>query len=268
MDAPASVELESTASLYAATYDSVPIHWDGELDTYLGWARDAAHSAAPRILELACGTGRLAIPMADAGCEVWGVDLSPAFLAIAERKRPGTNPRWIEGDMRTVRLDVEVDFSVIPAQSFGFMLTAEDQVAALRTLRWHLRRGGRLAVHAELMEPAFLAQLPTEAAPVGEVPLERSLTDRDGTVWQTGASVSFDRLAEVVTFRLEYARMDGDRVLERRHEAPMGFKALGVVEVEHALRRAGCTIVDRIEWAGTTSTPGARQLVWLAESED
>lgn len=262
------LEIGPGDSLYGATYDSVPINWDGELDTYLGWAREAAHDDAPRVLELACGTGRLAIPMAEAGCEVWGVDLSPTFLKIARSKRDGVNPRWVEGDMRTVELGVEVDFALIAAQSFGFMLTADDQLAALTTMRRHLRPHGRLAIHVELMDYGYLQGLPSELPAPDEVERSATLTAVDGVEWRVGTATSLDRLAEALTIRLEWARMDGEEVAERRNEAPMGFKVLGVVEMEHALRRAGCRIVERREWQGTTSTPNGRQLVWLAERED
>lgn len=52
------------------------------------------------VLELACGTGRVAIPIAKSGFHVTGLDIVPGMLAQARRKSQGMSVRWVEGDAR------------------------------------------------------------------------------------------------------------------------------------------------------------------------
>ena len=55
------------------------------------------------VLEVGCGTGRLLLPLVEAGIDVTGVDSSPAMLSVARRKL-GERVMLIEGDIRTVTL--------------------------------------------------------------------------------------------------------------------------------------------------------------------
>src|SRR5262245_29944593 len=64
----------------AQLYDAFP--FDGDVPLYL----DLARSEGGRVLEVACGSGRVTLPLVQAGCRVVGVDISPHMLAIARAK--------------------------------------------------------------------------------------------------------------------------------------------------------------------------------------
>ena len=77
---------ESSASLFVRAYDAfyhhAPAPIAGDVDFYEGLAR----ATGGPVLELACGTGRIALPLAERGLDITGVDASDGMLAIAERK--------------------------------------------------------------------------------------------------------------------------------------------------------------------------------------
>ena len=85
------------ADLYEAEHRS----WTDDLDLYRALA---ARSGGP-VLELGCGTGRIAIALAEAGHEVHGVDTSDAMLAIARTNldERGLAATFSRGDMRRLR---------------------------------------------------------------------------------------------------------------------------------------------------------------------
>ena len=87
-------------SLNVELYDSYVDDWLGEIDFYHAFARQAqAHEEA--VLEVACGTGRVAIRLAQAGAQVTGLDHSPAMLEVAQSKSAGmANIHWVQADMR------------------------------------------------------------------------------------------------------------------------------------------------------------------------
>ena len=91
---------------------------------YVELAKQAA-SRGEAVLELGCGTGRVTIPIAQAGVDV----------------------RWVLADMRTFHFDRRFGLVIIPFRSFLHMLTDADQQACLTRVYEHLKPGGRFALN-------------------------------------------------------------------------------------------------------------------------
>ncbi|HEV3315432.1 MAG TPA: class I SAM-dependent methyltransferase [Candidatus Angelobacter sp.] len=103
------------------------------------------------VLEIACGTGRVLLPIAREGIEIHGVDNSPAMLNVL-RKNLQSEPEEVRkrvsvsgGDMRTFRLGKKYPLVIIPFRPMQHMHTLEDQIAALKTAALHLEEDGVLA---------------------------------------------------------------------------------------------------------------------------
>jgi ubiquinone/menaquinone biosynthesis C-methylase UbiE len=121
--------MERTArEIYTALYDQTVPDWPGELAFYLELAALARHEGRD-VLEIACGTGRVTIPLAREGARVTGLELCPEMLRMT-RERSGAIPliRWVQADMRSFDLGQQYGLVIIPGHSFQFMLTPEDQV--------------------------------------------------------------------------------------------------------------------------------------------
>jgi SAM-dependent methyltransferase len=103
------------------------------------------------VLEIACGTGRVLLPIARAGIQIDGVDSSPAMLHILKHQMDSEPPavreriRLHEGDMRDIRLQRKYPLVTIPFRPMQHMHTVPDQVKALQTAAFHLDEGGILA---------------------------------------------------------------------------------------------------------------------------
>ena len=139
-------------AVIAPFYDLDLAGYDRDVTMY----RELAASRGPAVLELGCGTGRVASPLAAAGLEVVGVDASPAMLAVA-RERAGDAPfATVEGDMRTLDLGRRFDAVLIPLGGLQHMETAEEVAAALATVARHLAPGGMAVVDVEAPHPQDL----------------------------------------------------------------------------------------------------------------
>jgi ubiquinone/menaquinone biosynthesis C-methylase UbiE len=129
-----------TDTRLAACYDAAnPLEY---VDAYyLALAGDAPKS----ILDMGCGTGRLAVALAERGHKVTGADPSAGMMRVA-RSRPG-NERvtWIDSDAKSLALNARFDLIVMTGNVFQVFLTDEEVRATLRTLRRHLAPAGRLA---------------------------------------------------------------------------------------------------------------------------
>ena len=129
------------------------------------YRRLAKETGGP-ILEVGCGTGRVAAALAADGHEVVGVDLSVPMLRLAERRREAL-PAAVAGRLSFHRadlatLDLGRDFALIvtPARVFQFMLTSAAQREALAALRTHLRPNGRLVL--DLFDPRLDLVVPSD----------------------------------------------------------------------------------------------------------
>jgi len=115
---------------------------------YLELAREAAVHGQ-RVLELGCGTGRVTIPIAQAGIEVVGLDSAPAMLEVARHKAAAAriNVQWVTADMTGFSLKQHFGLIIIPFRSFLHLLTDAEQLACLRCVYEHLSLGGRFALN-------------------------------------------------------------------------------------------------------------------------
>jgi SAM-dependent methyltransferase len=98
------------------------------------------------ILELACGTGRLTVPVAQRGIEIVGIDNSQSMLETARAKAAGAGMKieFIQGDMRSLDLPRKFAFIFIAGNSLQHLLTPKDLQQCFACARRHLTPGGRL----------------------------------------------------------------------------------------------------------------------------
>ncbi len=113
------------------------------------WTNLARRSGGP-VLEIACGTGRVLIPLAQAGFSVVGVDISPAMLAIARKKiataRLGPRVELIQVDALDLQLSRTFPLAIVALNSFGHFSEDGEPERALQRLAEHLAPGGMLAL--------------------------------------------------------------------------------------------------------------------------
>ena len=131
-------EYDQWASVYDAIY--------GEHTPDISFYDKEAKKAHGPVLELACGTGRILLPMLKAGIEAHGVDISGKMLGVLKRKASSLDlkPSVYLADMRTFKLKKKFSLIIVPFRAFLHNLTIEDQLSSLKCLRRHLAPGGVL----------------------------------------------------------------------------------------------------------------------------
>ncbi|HCO68894.1 MAG TPA: class I SAM-dependent methyltransferase [Dysgonomonas sp.] len=99
---------------------------------------------AGKILELCCGTGRLTIPLAQAGYTITGVDNSLSMLEQARAKADESKVpvKFVESDMRYLDLPETYDIIFIPFNSIHHLYTNQDFYDVLTGVKEHLKEDG------------------------------------------------------------------------------------------------------------------------------
>src|SRR5579859_2941734 len=120
-----------------------PQTYDLECDSYdedCPFVDQWAQSLGGPLLDLACGTGRMALRLALQGYQVTGVDIVPEMIAQARQKAAerSVSIEWVVADARSFHLQKQFPYIYMLENAFQFFLTREDQEAMLAHVRDHL----------------------------------------------------------------------------------------------------------------------------------
>jgi SAM-dependent methyltransferase len=121
-------------------------------------------AAGGRALELAIGTGRVAVPLAERGVAVTGIELSTPMIDRLRAKVDEATIPVIVGDMATVRAPGEYSLVYLVYNTISNLLTQAEQVACFRNAARHLTPGGRFVI--ELGVPGLRELSPGQQAVV------------------------------------------------------------------------------------------------------
>ncbi|MDI6857762.1 MAG: class I SAM-dependent methyltransferase [Dehalococcoidia bacterium] len=139
-------------------FDVIADYYDLDLDGFLGdldlYENFARRADAP-VLELGVGTGRLALPLAQAGFQVVGIDSSEAMLAIARRKAEEQRTaglRLVKADMAGFSLDEKFGLAFCALGGFLHLPGQREQIETLRRVREHLLPDGVAVIDIPVLE--------------------------------------------------------------------------------------------------------------------
>jgi SAM-dependent methyltransferase len=215
----------------AARYDDEP---RGDEDAAVALLAELARGGPA--LELAIGTGRIALPLAGRGIRVDGVDLSPAMVARLRAKPGGERLVVTVGDFTDVPVDGAYTLVFIVFNSLFNLLTQDDQLRCFTNVAAHLTPDGLFLVEAFV--PTFLTRLRDDQY----VDAEHVAVDR----------VRFDvGRHDPVTQRLEESHVEFSRDGVRLY--PIVTRYAWPSELDLMARIAGLRLVDR--WGGWSREP-------------
>ena len=184
-----------------------------------------------RVLDLACGHGRHAIPLAERGFEITGYDLSEVFLARAraEAEARGVTVRWVQGDMRALSFEAEFDAVINIFTAFGYFADELEDVETLHRIRRSLAPGGRF-----LLETLHRDGLVARFRPQLEYTTSNGTLVRRNYVWDLARGVIEDRV--------QLVRPDGSQA-----EYASSLRVRSLHELLGLVRRAG---LEPVSWYG------------------
>jgi SAM-dependent methyltransferase len=225
--------------------------------------REVAREAAARagagrttILEVACGTGRLTLPLARDGHDVTGLDASPAMLARARAKARAAKlkPAFVQADMRSFRLGREVELAIVACNSLAHLVETGDLRACLRTLREHLAPGGLLAF--DVVNPDLRAL----AAPQ-RLRLDRGPNPSSGIAIEEQATFDPIRQVRTALWRVRDPHWPVEVM------APLQLRVIFPQELALLLEAEGFEVVARYgDFARNPLSPASLNQIYVARS--
>jgi SAM-dependent methyltransferase len=237
--------------------------FDGDLALYLELAR----AQGSRVLEVACGSGRVLVPLVRSGFDVVGIDSSPHMLALTREKLEAMpagagTARLDLADMRSFQLDrTDFDLAIVAVKSFAYLTESDDQLRCLRAIAAHLRPGGLLSI--DFMSP-HLDWLGAQPGAMHD-DLLRRVPERGYTLSRVESVVSTDLARQVRVIRSTYEVVDDDGSIREKRFVEWPYRWTYRFEAEHLLERAGFAI--EAVYGGYAREPfnaGSASMVFLA----
>ena len=137
---------ETFGALYADSYDA-GLQMDDETRDSVAFLAELAHIASgDRVLELAIGTGRMALPLAARGLQVHGIEASEQMVAKLREKPGGDKIPVVIGDMADVAVDGTFDLAFLVFNTIYNLTTQEAQVRLFQGVADHLADDGVFVV--------------------------------------------------------------------------------------------------------------------------
>lgn len=231
---------------------SATIWHDAECGSYAAdlalWEELAAAAEGP-ILELGCGTGRVALHLARRGHTVLALDSNPDLIATLAARGRGLPLRPVLGDARRFGLDAEIALALAPMQLLQLLPGAAERRRCLDCVAAHLLPGGRIAC-------AIVEQLPREGDGAPPLPDVREV---DGWIYSSLPLDVVDDGGEIVIRRLRQTVSPAGELSDEENE--IRICALSAAELEDEGAAAGFTPLARRAISSTDLHVGSTVVV-------
>ena len=228
----------------APVYDA----FDGDRDDLAAYLGIAGELGAERVLDVGCGTGCLAVLLAEGGRTVMGADPARGSLAVARAKDARARITWVHGDAAALP-PFDADLAVMTGNVAQVFLTDEDWAGALQGIHAALRPRGYLVFETRRPDWRAWEKWAAEAGRrVVDIPGIGSVEQRSEI---TGVSLPFVSIRGTYTFGSDGAVIVSDSTLRFRSRE----------EVESSLATHGYRVLDVRE---APDRPG-REFVFIAE---
>jgi SAM-dependent methyltransferase len=235
-----------------------------DLNFFINYARQAQG----KVLELGCGTGRVLIPTAVAGCAITGLDISSHMLGKC-REKLAVQPPEVRERVNLVQANM-ADFNTaelyplvtIPFRPFQHLITVPEQKSCLKCVNQHLLPRGWLVLDlANCYPPAMY-----DPRYWAEQEIQRDLPLADGSRLRFATRIAdFHRHLQYNDFELVYYVTQPDGSTERFVQA-YPWRYFFRYEVEHLLELCGFRVVDLFgDHDGSAYSNDSPEMIFVAE---
>jgi SAM-dependent methyltransferase len=197
-----------------------------------------AQKARGKVLELACGTGRLSIPLLQAGIDLTCVDYSEDMLDVFRKKleNSGLSCRVFNQDMSALSLPDRFGLVFIPFHSFSEILDESKRVKALSSIREHVAEGGRFI--CTLQNPIVRTQsMDGKVKELGRFPAG------EGRTLVVSASFVYDAQSQNVRGIQFYETYGPQGMLVEKSQLDVSFHLFHKSQFEKLAHSAGFSVV-------------------------
>jgi SAM-dependent methyltransferase len=229
------------------------------------WESMVRELAPRRMLELACGTGRLTLPLARLGVveELVALDNSAPFLDRLRTRLSGEPVTVVEGDMQAPPVGGTFDLIAVPFNSLAYLTTLEDRMACLRAVRGLLAPDGRFALDLVAPRYDFLAEAVGCRSPL-RVDADHPAAEAGVERFVRSYTDTYDPSSQTLRSSNRYEIFHADGRVEHRI-TDLDWHIYFPDELELLLSSCGLEVVERYgDYSRSPWGAASRRYLWVA----
>ena len=222
---------------------------------------DLAKTIGGPVLEIACGSGLVTIPIAALGLDVTGVDLAHPMLQHARKKAEaqGLTVRWEAADARSFDLGTKFQFILLTGNAFQAFLRREDQEALLASVKRHLAPNGIFAFETRNPSGHDLTDQPEEE-------FDQRYTSVEGHQVAVSFTQAYDPIAQVMYWTSYRRWNDGER--DHTKESRIACRFTHPQELEALLHYTGFQVVEQYgNWSKEALSPSSPSIITVCKAQ-
>ncbi len=239
----------------ALTYDIVCYNFDADRTFLEHWAK----LLGGPLLDVACGTGRMALHLAAQGYQITGVDVVPEMIARARQKaaEKSISIEWVQADARNFHLHKQFSFIYMLGNAFQFFLTRQDQEAMLGCIREHLGREGCFLFETRNPSSSNLLEV--------RHPDPQIYTMPDGGQLVVTEQQYYDPITQIQHYTSPYKwHFLGDKIVEKTYRTDLRY--VFPQEMEALLHYNGFQVSDCYgNWQQEPFTATSREMIYVCQ---
>ena len=236
-------------------YDHLYEGYQKDLNVILEWAKPNQP-----IIELACGTGRLTIPMAKRGFQLIGVDLHEGMLERAKQKAKehSVSIEFLKQDCTELAIPVKSELVFMTGNSFQHFLTNEAQDALLQSVRHHLVDDGLFIF--DTRNPLL-----DELAAIDEY--EQTYSDKSGNQIIEFHRDEYNSMTQILHCHTERQIYQGDTLISKEQDG-ISLRYSFPLEMERMLKENGFEILQAYgDWDKNELNTKSISMVYVCKTE-
>ena len=228
-----------------------------DIDFYI----DYADKLNGKVLELGCGTGRITIPLARAGHQVWGLDVSEPMLDVfrEKAKKENKNLQILHGDMRNFKLNQKFKLIFIPFRTFQSLITEDEQKDCLKCCHDHLSNDGLFIVNVFKLLEGHLDESWVQPEKTDYETIENGIK-----IKRTHIRERVDLKNQVIYPKLIYYVTDKDGVTEKYYEH-LAMKYYYADQLKELLQKNGFEVINEFGYYDKCSIEEGGEIIFVCK---
>ena len=230
-----------------------------DIDFYIEYA----NKLTGKILELGCGTGRITIPIARAGHQIWGLDVSEPMLDVlwekakSESEITNANLNISIGDMRNFELNQKFKLIFIPFRTFQNLITDQEQKDCLKCCHDHLTDDGLFIVNVFKLLEGHL-----DESWVQPEQTDYETTENGIIIKRTHIREKVDLKNQIIYPELIYYVTDKNKNTKKYYEH-LAMKYYSVDQLKELLQSNGFEIIDEFGYYDKCSLEDGGEIIFV-----
>lgn len=230
---------------WAWVYDRVHTGLQGEAQYYIN---EANHAGGP-VLELGVGSGRIAIPIAIAGTDIVGLDISLPMLELCRSNMDRSqllegDLTLVHADMRYFRLEKQFALIIAPYRSFMHLTSWDDQLSAMLSIADHLVEGGQFIMNTWIPPLEYQLRFSAEHGEEGFLPVNTYRNEDSSEIIEHCCKAQCVRSAQRILEHHQLTVKDAESMVVAHHELRLSRRWTTVEEMGHLAAASELHMLD------------------------